>query len=212
MSRASWLRIGCTLFAFIIPFSAYGNAQDLNTAKTEPPIWQEGEREAVPNYPSYRKPTPYREGLTPKGNYYRYFRDGSGHVSPSSTSSIDEQWSVSCSQDAITDVKSCQITNFGTHIFISLTASLSISDICILNHDFPGRAGAIRVDSNRAFQTDTEGCLRSPALLAQLRSGSKVTTRRIQWPDDYPRDASGDLGSLDDAIALLSYVKKNIKM
>lgn len=210
MPRASWLRMGCILCAVVLPFTAHGQAEDLSTAQTAPPIWQEGEREAVPNYPSYRKPIPYREGRTPKGNYYRYFRDGSGHVAPSDTSSMDEQWSVSCSKDAITDVKSCEITNFGTHIFISLTASLSISDICILNHDFPGRAGAIRVDTNRAFQTDTDGCLRSPALLAQLRSGSKVTTRRIQWPDDYPRDASGNLSGLDDAIALLRYVNTHI--
>jgi hypothetical protein len=67
----------------------------------------------------------------------------------------------------------------------------NIRSSCIIGHDFPGRRGMIRVDSHSAISTDGDGCVyggTARRLQNQLVSGSRLITRRVEWPYDSNRD------------------------
>lgn len=102
-----------------------------------------------------------------------------------------------CSKDRVTDATTCrmnilpQSTSNDGGLFQTVNANGSILTSCIIGHDFPGRTGAIRVDGNPAISTNSEGCLTGSTarrLERQLIGGSKLVTRRVEWPYDYSRD------------------------
>lgn len=102
-----------------------------------------------------------------------------------------------CSTDRVTDRTTCRMnvlpqgTGIDGGLYQTVNADGSILSACIVGHDFPGRTGAIRVDSNPAITTNTEGCISGSAarrLERQLISGSTLVTRRVEWPYDYSRD------------------------
>lgn len=102
-----------------------------------------------------------------------------------------------CSKDRVSDRTTCRMNllpqgsgNDGG-LFQTVSASGSILTACIVGHDFPGRTGSIRVDSNTAIATDTKGCVSGSTarrLENQLRQGSTLITRHVKWPYDYTRD------------------------
>ncbi len=145
-----------------------------------------------------------RKGKTPSGSTYSYYSDGSGSLTNGAAS-----WSFSCKTDKINDQKKCEITNRHADLFINYGSSPSPRWICSLQHDFPGRTGAIRVDSNPAMTTDTDGCVPGTRI-AQLVSGNSITIRSVKWPYDYDRDSTGPLTGLKDVMDLVSYIRSNI--
>lgn len=104
-----------------------------------------------------------------------------------------------CNQDRVTDRTTCRLNIMPQAVGVSskgglyqtVSASGSILTSCVIGHDFPGRRASIRVDSNPAFSTNSEGCLTGSAasrLDKQLKSGKVLITRRVEWPYDYTRD------------------------
>lgn len=102
-----------------------------------------------------------------------------------------------CSRDQVTDRTTCRLNVLpqGTLVpgglFQRVTANGNILSACITGHDFPGRTGAIRVDDNPAITTNREGCISGASarrLERQLLSGSRLITRRVEWPYDYAKD------------------------
>ena len=102
-----------------------------------------------------------------------------------------------CNRDKVTDGTTCHLNIWpqgplhdgGLFQIVDLSGNIKIS--CISGHDFPGRRGAIRVDSNTAFVTDTEGCIHGAAarrLQNQLVNGRQLITRYVEWPYDYAKD------------------------
>jgi hypothetical protein len=148
----------------------------------------------------------FREGVTPTGNKYSYSANGNGSVSSEVPKA---SWTASCKIDPITDVQECSAIQTESRLFLWLGGSATVTGTCIFGHDFPGRRGNIRVDTNTAFTTDLEGCLNSPVLLKQLIAGEKVTTRRVEWPNDYNDDHTGDIGPLGEALQLVAYIRRN---
>lgn len=57
------------------------------------------------------------------------------------------------------------------------------------------------MDSNPPVTTNKDGCaVASAKLIAQLKSGAKVTVRRYEWPNDWSVDEVGDLAGFSKAM------------
>ncbi len=175
------------------------------TKPAEQPVdnpWYPGETKVVQDL--IGKVTVSRQGITPSGSTYRYYSDGSGSVTNGAAS-----WSLSCKVDKISDQKKCEITNHHADLFINYGSSPSPRWICSIQHDFPGRTGAIRVDGNKAMTTDTDGCVPG-SRISQFLAGKSVTVRSVKWPYDYDRDSTGPLTGLKDAMDLVTHIRANI--
>lgn len=148
-------------------------------------------------------PTVIRRGTTPDGYSYTIFADGSGSVK-----SLTD-WSIACGKDKMTDRRECTLTNHDAKLFIDFGASTSPRSVCVLTHDFPGRIGAIRAGSNRALDTDEDGCV-GGSFINQLVGANEVTTRAVKWPYDYNVDVSKPTAGLKDALELVGYIQRTI--
>ncbi|MBZ9798799.1 hypothetical protein [Mesorhizobium sp. ES1-4] len=110
--------------------------------------------------------------------------------------------------DKMIDVRQCTILGAGTDIFILYFGSSDPQWICLSKHDFPGRTGAFRVDSNIPVSTNEQGCApATPTLVKQLMSGSQLTTRAVTFPDDFPVDRTGSLLGLREAFGLVAHIR-----
>lgn len=111
------------------------------------------------------------------------------------------EWQAACKKDAMTDKVSCTLTQFDSHIVMSLNGANKPTWVCIFSHDFPGKTGAIRVDQNKAIVTDRDGCVPGEPIFAQMRNGKTIKTQYVQWPDEVRVDASGTLSGLAAGMA-----------
>jgi len=137
---------------------------------------------------------PVRVGTLPSGRTYYIFEDGTTRVLVNGQAF---PWVSSCKVDAISDATGCQYTNIEAKFLSTRTQSGEMQNFCIVGHDFPGRRGAVRVDENRAFATDSDGCLstsQTRALQSQLINGQVLTVRYVEWPYDYAKDTTYRLG------------------
>jgi len=153
------------------------------------------------------RPVVFREGTLPSGHRYTYFPDGSGGVH--TDDDILSAWHFSCKVDRMTDRRNCSLSDHGAWVLVYFGASENPQNVCIVGHDFPGRTGMIRVDGEPPVTTNTDGCVAGSYLSAMLR-GQLVTARRVEWPYDYSMDRSGSLEGLDEAFALMRYVRANV--
>lgn len=145
-----------------------------------------------------------REGRTKQGFAYSIFPDGSGGVDTPSSN-----WTVACRVDAISDQRKCNLTNADRAIIVVFGTAKTAQSVCIVQHDFPGRVGALRVDKNPAITTDENGCV-SGSFAKQLLTGREVTTRSVKWPYDYNVDETGLIGAYGEAEALMQFIRVNI--
>ena len=74
-----------------------------------------------------------------------------------------------------------------SNIYLWLSLSTKGKEvICVSGHDYPGKNAMIRIDSNPAIKTNTEGCLwLTEDLDSQMKAGSKITIRGYHWPYGY---------------------------
>lgn len=140
------------------------------------------------------------------GMAYEYFLDYSGSVTGTSLDYGPHRWFVQCETDRITDEKSCEIFSIQAELVILFNGSRSAPFICALNHDFPGRNAAVRVDKQRPVQIKDGRCVRSAALFEALLKGDKVVVRQVKWPRDYPSDTEVSLAGLPEAYQLSKYL------
>lgn len=107
-------------------------------------------------------------------------------------------WVAGCNTDSMTDQITCRMNilpqgaggNKGG-LFQTVDRQGNILSSCIMGHDFPGRRGIIRVDSNSPITTNSEGCIsgtKARLLQRQLLVGSTLQTRRVEWPYNSNRD------------------------
>lgn len=168
--------------------------------------WQENEH--VSSYSPSGHTVRYLEGSTPDGWSYEIFKDGTGTLSRSGSSSYD--WRLNCSKDKMTDERTCFILKFSANFAVTLMPNGKPLTACVIGNDFPGRRGAIRLDKQKPIKTDEAGCVVYFKIFPQLLKAKHVTTRRYEWPDDYPKDAEGSLDGFDKAISLARYIQKNV--
>lgn len=126
---------------------------------------------------------------------------------------------VLCERDAISDIVDCYMrvdpqrkiiiderdtTNPSNYdvaggVEFRLTPNGNSQSLCVVGHDFPGRTGNVRVDNNAAYTTNDDGCIvgsASNTVFNQAKSGAVLLTRRVKWPDDYPRDRFAKIDGL----------------
>jgi hypothetical protein len=109
----------------------------------------------------------------------------------------------------MTDKRNCKLTLHEARIFIYYGTSASPQSVCILGHDFPGRSGAIRVDTSPPVQTDRDGC--APGrLAAAIAAGSMVTTRRVEFPYDYNADQTSSTAGAKAAMELVAFIRAKV--
>lgn len=109
----------------------------------------------------------------------------------------------------MTDKRGCTLKGYDLHLFVSFSSAMMPQWICLTEHDFPGRTGAIRIDQDAAITTDKDGCIPGRHL-SRLSAGKKITTRAVKWPYDYYRDKEGPLDGLADAISLASFINMHV--
>ena len=142
------------------------------------------------------------------GFYVTRYPDGSGSVSVTDNI-LDDRWSIDCGIDAMTDRRDCHFNNELGGLFVYYGNSPSPQSVCILGHDFPGRTGQIRVDSNAPLTTDAEGCVAASRIIPQLKAGSSVTTRSYRWPYDYSVDATTSLAGFNKAMQVIDGIRSS---
>jgi hypothetical protein len=149
-----------------------------------------------------------RSGVTPSGNKYQYYADGSGSVFKGGASDALNEWSIDCTRDKMSDKRNCRIT--GSQLFIAYGDSSAPQHVCALRHDFPGRTGAIRIDQIAPIATPRNGCIPATGVFSRLLKGQRVTVRAYHFPYDYPADAEESLSGLKDAHELVGYIRAKV--
>ncbi|MVA27625.1 hypothetical protein V6582_17515 [Agrobacterium vitis] len=144
-----------------------------------------------------------RTGKTPSGAEYRILPDHSASIAKNG-----EIWLVKCKIDIMNDAKNCAIYDGLEHIVIDFKAMNRPVSICVIGHNFPGRHASIRVDKNKAVQTDEDGCI-GGRYIVQMLKGQQFITRKVVWPyDNYDDDfVSSELTLLPESIELMKYIK-----
>lgn len=150
--------------------------------------------------------TRYRVGETSEGFKYQIFKNGDAGLT-----AFGEDWSIHCAPDAMTDEFNCYIKNL-THftIFIDFQNADTPQLVCVIGHDFPGRNAALRVDSNPALETNSDGCI-SANSVPKLTQGSSIRTRFVRWPYDNAVDREGTLSGLEQAFNLVRHLRAHFQ-
>ena len=129
------------------------------------------------------------------GVYYTRYNDGSASFrdSPSITTS-DKGWSVGCDADAMTDKKTCDLTNYGVDLSIFLEKGKGVVGMTPFSHDYPGKKWMIRIGNGAP--TSSVKVMRSPLasnLVKKMKEGVPVTVRYYSWPYSSPKDATAKI-------------------
>jgi hypothetical protein len=175
--------------------------------------WQPGEvmvpeRRAKGAISALNSDTPsHRKGVTAGGREYTVWPDGSGSVGDDAHTS----WHIDCSKDVITDKRDCTIKpGFKSDLnLVVMYRGSAIAGVCIAGHDFPGRTGAIRIDSGVPVVTNANGCV-DGAVAHRLAKGKSAVVRFVKWPSDHNRDVVGSLDGLAEALELVRFIQSNI--
>ncbi|ANM04657.1 hypothetical protein AMC78_CH02570 [Rhizobium phaseoli] len=142
-----------------------------------------------------------RTGTTPSGADYRIMPDKTATVAKDGVI-----WVVSCKIDPINDNKNCGTYDVFERVVVGFDATDRPTEICLPGHDFPGRTAFLRVDKNKAIETDEDGCV-GGGYIAQMIKGKQLVSRIVVWPYDKFDDDKTDLLVLKDALDLVKYVR-----
>lgn len=148
-----------------------------------------------------------RKGLTPDGVPYTYYSDGSGSVDVGGPTS-SESWTIGCFSDKMDDKRKCTIKN--NNLFISYGDGTTPLHVCIRYHDFPGKTGAIRLDSNAPIATGKEGCVPGNAIASSLWKAKQIRLRGVHWPYNSNRDADVNPRGLYGAHLIVVHMQKHM--
>lgn len=140
------------------------------------------------------------------GFFIQSFADGSAGVNVG-RDVLDFGWSIDCRADAMSDRRKCSFFPHNGGLDVEYGTSTQPKEICVTNHNFPGRRAMIRVDQNAPVTTNTSGCAPIGSLLTQLKTGSVVTVRRYEWPYDYPQDKSHTLSGFSKAMQVVDRIR-----
>ncbi|WP_299504672.1 hypothetical protein [Cypionkella sp.] len=97
---------------------------------------------------------------------------------------------IACETNMMSDAKTCELAVGYGNLNVSVSPSGNILRACAFMHDFPGRHGAVRVDSHPMISTDESGCVSGSGarvLVQQLKVGKTLSVQTVQWPYDVGR-------------------------
>jgi len=140
------------------------------------------------------------------GLFIRVYSDGSGSVSTSS-SLLEDNWSISCGVDAMSDKRNCSVHHQLGGPFIHFGEASEPQTVCVFGHDFPGRTGMMRVDRQPPLETNDSGCLPAERILPEMLPAGSITMRWYKWPYDYSRDTTTQLIGLAKSLEIVRRIK-----
>lgn len=147
-----------------------------------------------------------RSGTTPEGYAYTIHAGGTASLTGGGNS-----WTLDCSKDAMSDQRNCALhAGAGNGVFIYFSPSGEPQTFCVFGHNFPGRSGAVRMDSGSPVLTDDRGCIPASRVVPKMLSASSVTTRRVEWPNDWNVDTTTSLAGFSRSVELGRFITKNI--
>lgn len=154
-------------------------------------------------------------GITAAGNRFSFAIDGSGDVMPPGTEILDgDGWDIECKNDAMSDARSCTASHKIGHLLIVFGGKLGVvTQFCLYDNDFPGRAAAIRVAETNPRLLRAKGCAsgtEAREIVASLHKDARLRTRSYSWPYDVARDEDFILTSTySDALELIQFLLAN---
>lgn len=157
--------------------------------------------------------------------YRFYYSDGSGFVGGRMARTPDEHgtpaastalsWDVACKKDAVTDRKMCHMTVPGKNLWV--WAYPKGRYIVSIGQDhFPGSTVTVRIDEGKPITAPAknEGTFspqESTRLIARLKGASKVTTRYMEWPNQYWVDETWELHAFNEALQYITWAVNRIR-
>jgi hypothetical protein len=131
------------------------------------------------------RPAQHRVGMLPNKRYgYKFGADRSVFVDPDQA---HESVFVACRRDRISGRSSCFMDVGFSNLKFIITAKGQATGACVMGHDFPGRAAAIRVEGHEMIRTAESGCVgggTATTLLRQLSSARTLHVQGVEWPYD----------------------------
>lgn len=126
---------------------------------------------------------------------------------------VSKAATVACTTDSMSDDRSCVLvlTNFdiALHFVGRETFPEVPATICLVEHDYPAKVGAVRINKMPPVTTNTK-CFQpeqTREIWENLKIGNRISTRTYRWPDRVARDAGGEIRAwYGDALALTRYL------
>ena len=129
-----------------------------------------------------------------RGNSYSIWADGVAEVA---------HWKIKCSQDQMTDERSCLIQ---ADDFWVLITSAGVKSVVIGDKHHPGKPVVVRVDDQKAIESKTPGWSgkQAQSIFKAASNGKVIATRYWRWPEsswtDNKTTAAGLSQALDVAV------------
>lgn len=144
------------------------------------------------------------EGQTAKGNYFTV-SGSTATVTPIQTNEADV-WRISCRSDSMTDKRSCDLVNKSAELQIQMSSTTTVSAVCVLWHDFPGRNALLRIDDGKPI-TLVHGCVggaTAARIVRAMLNAKRLRTRWYTWPNDVAVEDDYEMNSsLADGLAII---------
>lgn len=114
----------------------------------------------------------------------------------------DPRWSYNCKVDSMTDQRQCVASsNNGSNLFVYAEAGRV--SFAVIGEEYPGEPSTIRIDKNKAISFNHDvGTTRAQDQIIenQIKKGTVIRTRHIQWPSGISRDNEAMICNLPDVI------------
>ncbi len=92
-------------------------------------------------------------------------------------------WNADCKTNPMSDRLDCTV-NYDHTIRLSGASLNKLTTLCLIDHDFPGRSAAIRIDGGKQIDLGEDGCANSQALVKKLLNANSVAISYVEWPYD----------------------------
>lgn len=143
-----------------------------------------------------------KESGTLNGHQMEFYHvDGSANVGG---------WSIGCSRDAMSDVKSCHLSN--SDLFILLYAD-GWSVLVSGEDHYPGTGSLVRINHGKPITTsDNDGLFSRAAskrIVENLKDGGEVVTRYTNWPYNTYTDNHVNTEQVETAIGYTQILFKH---
>lgn len=117
-------------------------------------------------------------------------------------------WSIGCKVDAMSDNKSCNMSNGSLFIYRDKTGW----SVFVSGDHFPGTGSMIRINGGKPITTsDDDGMFSHAAsarIVEQLKNGAEVATRYTNWPYNTYTDGTVNTEAVETAFAYLDLIYK----
>ena len=148
----------------------------------------------------------FLEETVEDGHYVFVYKDGTASV-VRDPSVLKDRWAIDCHLDAMTDQLLCGLNNGSGGILVYYANQAEPIAVCIVDHDFPGKAGMLRVDSHEAQKTSNLGCVAAANIVDQLITGKNLLTRRYEFPNKTLIDRKTSLWGFAKALEIVERIR-----